>query len=125
MQKAILRYRPETEFHTAEGCFITEISNTMDDPACSIARARVLPGATTRWHLLRDTAERYFILVGRGRVEIADLPPAEVGPGDVVLIPPRCPQRIANLGEDDLIFLAVCTPCFRPDCYEEVEPPAA
>ena len=75
------------------------------------------PGATTRLHRLAGTAERYVILEGRGRAEIGGLPPRDVGPGDVVLIPPGCPQRIANLGETDLVFLAICTPRFRPEAY--------
>ena len=66
-------------------------------------------------------AERYLILKGNGRVEVGDLPPAEVRTGDVVLIPPGCPQRITNTGEKDLLFLAVCTPRFTPDSYEEAE----
>ena len=27
-------------------------------------------------------------------------------------------QRITNTGEDDLIFLAICSPRFVPDAYE-------
>ncbi|HEY9532465.1 MAG TPA: cupin domain-containing protein [Burkholderiales bacterium] len=50
------------------------------------------PGVTTRWHRVRDAAERYVILEGQGRAEVGDLPPQEVGPGDVVLIPPSCPR---------------------------------
>ena len=109
------------EFYIAEGCFITELSNTPDDPAVSIARARVPPGITTRWHRVKGTAERYVILEGKGRAEVGDLPPQEVGPGDVVLIPPGCRQRIANVGQRDLIFLAVCTPRFVKNAYEEIE----
>lgn len=121
MQLAILRMNPAAEFFTPELCAINELSNSTNDPALSIARARVAPGVTTRWHRLKDTAERYVILEGRGRVEVGDLPPQEVGPGDVVLIPPLCRQRIANTGGTDLVFLALCTPRFRPECYEDVE----
>jgi mannose-6-phosphate isomerase-like protein (cupin superfamily) len=108
------------EFFTSEGCFIAELSNTPDDPAVSIARARVAPGVTTRWHRVRDTAERYVILEGKGRVEVGGLDPRDVGPGDVVLIPPACRQRIANVGDRDLIFLAICSPRFRSEAYEEI-----
>ncbi len=105
----------------AEGCFITELSNSADDPAVSIARARVEPGVTTRRHRLQGITERYFIISGKGRVEIGDLPPQEVNSGDVVLIPPMCPQRIANIGKEDLIFLAICSPRYTQDVYEDVE----
>lgn len=106
---------------TTENCWIREWSNTPDDPDVSLARARVAPGTTTRWHRLRDTVERYLILEGTGRVELGDGRSHVVGPGDVVRIPPACPQRIANIGSEDLIFLAVCTPRFRPEIYEDVE----
>jgi mannose-6-phosphate isomerase-like protein (cupin superfamily) len=68
---------------------------------------------------VRDTGERYVILEGHGLVEVGDLAPQEVGPGDVVLIPPSCRQRIANTGRADLIFLAICSPRFEPRAYEE------
>lgn len=39
----------------------------------------------------------------------------------MVLIPPETPQRITNIGNVDLIFLAICTPRFIPACYQDVE----
>jgi mannose-6-phosphate isomerase-like protein (cupin superfamily) len=120
VKEAVKRARPEEECPIAEGCLILELSNSPDDPAVSIARARVPPGATTRWHRVRDTAERYVILEGKGRAEVGDLPPQEVGPGDVVLIPPSCRQRIANTGGGDLIFLAICSPRFTASAYEDM-----
>ncbi len=122
MQAAILRSNPAAEFSTPELCFINELSNSANDPDTSIARARVAPGITTRWHRLKNTAERYIVLEGRGRMEVGDLPPQEISPGDVVLIPPFCRQRIANISQQDLIFLAICTPRFRPEAYEDVQP---
>ncbi len=99
-------------FLASEGCYITELSNTDADPGLSIARARVEPGVTTRWHQLRDTTERYCILSGEGIVEVGDAPPQPVGPGDVVVIAPMQRQRISNSGSEDLVFLAICTPRF-------------
>jgi mannose-6-phosphate isomerase-like protein (cupin superfamily) len=109
------------ELYIPEGCFITEWSNTPADPAVSIARARVPPGITTRWHRLMETTERYVILEGRGRAYVGEGEPRDVMPGDVVLIPPACRQRIANTGKGDLVFLAVCTPRFTQEAYEEIE----
>jgi len=110
-----------TEFYTAEKCYIAELSNTPDDPDASIARARVAPGVTTRWHRLSGTVERYYIVSGRGRVEVGKLPPHDVEAGDIALIPPMCRQRITNTGSEDLIFLAICTPRFSNDFYEDIE----
>ena len=119
MKPGILHLDARCEFYTSEGCFITELSAAPVDEECSIARARVAPRVTTRWHLLHGVSERYVILEGRARMEVGELAPTEVGPGDVVLIPPDCRQRITNVGECDLVFLCVCIPGFTAQCYEE------
>lgn len=121
MKPSIRKQDLSTEFFTAEKCFIVEHSNSADDENLSIARARVEPGISTRWHRLRTSAERYYILSGNGRVEIGNLSPELVGPGDVVIIPPMCRQRITNTGPDDLVFLALCTPPFTNGDYEDVD----
>ena len=117
----ILQPDSDDEYLTDEGCHILELSNSPGDPAVSIARARVGPGVTTRLHRLTDTGERYVILSGQGQVEIGGQPPAAVGPGDVVLIPPGCPQRIDNTGTGYLVFLAICSPRFTAAAYEDLE----
>ncbi len=119
MRATIRSAAPGDEYATSERVHILELSNHADDPGMSIARARVAPGVTTRWHHLVGTAERYVILEGTGRVEVADLPPHDVVAGDVVLIPPMARQRITNTGVGDLVFLALCTPRFRFDDYRE------
>lgn len=121
MRPLVLHHHPAREYFFHEGCFITELSNGEHDTAVSMARARVEPGRTTAWHALRDTVERYLVLEGHGLVEVGDLPPHPVGPGDVVLIPSGCRQRIANTGHADLIFVAVCTPRFTPEAYIPLE----
>lgn len=121
MKATVRRLALAGEFATPEGCHIIEVSNSPDDPDLSIARARVEPGVTTRWHRLAATAERYVILEGRGRVEIGERAPEDVKPGDVVLIPPMCRQRITNTGKVDLVFLAICTPRFTNDRYESLD----
>lgn len=121
MKPEIIRQNLDKEFYTEELCYITELSNSTADPEMSIARARVEPGVTTRWHILKRTTERYHILQGKGRVEIGDLEAKEIGVGDTVIIPPECPQRISNIGERDLIFLAICTPPFEEFNYEDIE----
>ena len=121
MKADIKHAKDNNEFYIDEGCFITELSNCAEDTEVSIARARVEPGITTRWHRLVNTTERYVILEGKGRVEIGDIPATEVGKYDVVLIPPLCRQRITNIGTEDLIFLAICSPRFTNQAYEDIE----
>jgi len=123
MKEKIKNLNLQSELYTKERCYITELSNTPDDPGLSIARARVVTGVTTRWHRLRNTAERYYILQGTGIMEVGELPPREVNAGDIVIIPPMCRQRITNTGADDLIFLAICTPRFSPESYEDIDRP--
>ena len=120
MKATIKQQDLSSEFWTSEQCYISELSNSPDDPEVSIARVRVKSGVTTRWHRLRGIGERYYILEGKGRMEVGGLEPKEVYPGDVVLIPSGCLQRITNVGPDDLVFLAICTPRFTVEVYEEV-----
>jgi mannose-6-phosphate isomerase-like protein (cupin superfamily) len=109
------------EYFFAEGCFITEWSNSPDDPNVSIARARLEPGKTTRRHYLRDTSERYVVLEGIGRVDVEGLELQQVSSGDVVVIPPGVTQRITNTGDRDLVFLAICSPRFTEASYVDVD----
>jgi mannose-6-phosphate isomerase-like protein (cupin superfamily) len=119
MKPQILPLQVDDEFFIEEQCYIVEQLNHPDNPELSIARARVRPGVTTRWHKLNDTSEHYYILSGQGRVEIGDLAPTDIFAGAVVVIPPDCRQRICNTGKEDLIFLAICTPRFTPAQYQE------
>ncbi|HZE62076.1 MAG TPA: cupin domain-containing protein [Burkholderiales bacterium] len=123
MKPQIRTLEDAVEVYTPERCYITELANTPDDAAASIALARVVPGVATRWHRLVGTTERYVIIEGRGQVEVGDLAPRDVVAGDVVLIPPLCRQRITNVGKQDLTFLAICTPRFEQCNYEELENP--
>ena len=90
-----------------------------DHADVSLARARVEPGITTRWHTV-EAREIYYILQGNGRAEVGEDAWA-VGPGDAVSIPPLVRQRIANTGTNELIFLCICTPRFTPEGYREVK----
>lgn len=109
------------EYYFKEGCYIQELLNDAGDPDASIARARLEPAKTTRWHKLSATTERYVILQGTGRVEINQDIVETVSIGDIVFIPADAAQRIVNTGRDDLIFLAICTPRFQQNVYQDME----
>jgi mannose-6-phosphate isomerase-like protein (cupin superfamily) len=115
---AISSYADKVEYYFEEGCFIIENWNHADDPACSIAQARVPPEGHTQTHWLDGIEERYLIIQGQGLVYLGDAPAREVGPGDVVIIPAGVRQSIRNAGPTDLIFYAICTPRFRPEAYQ-------
>lgn len=109
------------EFATDERCAILELWNRAEDESVSVARARVAPGVTTKWHRVAGTVERYLLVEGEGRVEVGDAPPRSVVPGDLVVIAAGERQRIANPGPGDLVFYCICTPRFRPEAYEDLE----
>lgn len=121
MQTSIKKQAADSEYFFEEGCFITELSNSEDDSDVSIARARVEPGKATKWHSLKDISERYVILEGEGLVEVGELEPQSVSVGDVVLIEPQQRQRISNVGDQDLVFLAICSPRFVVSAYLDLE----
>jgi mannose-6-phosphate isomerase-like protein (cupin superfamily) len=85
----------------------------------SLAHARLAPGETSFLHRLAGS-EAYYILSGRGRMEI-DGETKEVAAGDVVYIPPKSAQRITNIGTEELAFLCVVDPAWREE-DEEVIP---
>ena len=66
---------------------------------------------------LSNSADDAAVSIAQARDQVQ-----AVQPGDVVIIPPLCRQRIANTGGSDLVFLAICSPRFRPGCYEDLEP---
>jgi len=125
MKATILRHNSEREFYIDERCHITEVSVGPLDVQLSIARARVEPGITTQLHALAGIDERYLVVKGRGRLEIAGLAAADIGPGDVALVPAGTAQRVTNVGSSDLVFYCLCTPPWTSEAYVGLEEDAA
>ena len=113
----LIRHNELVEFYTPEKCFITEVLNNPSFPT-SIAIARVEPGITTEWHTLVDTDEVYYVLEGKGRMEIDNNVAGDMEAKDAVHIPANKSQRITNTGSTDLIFLCICTPRFQVENYK-------
>lgn len=118
--ETISRYQPDSETYIEEGCFIVELHNSEADSTCSIARARVQPGMSTRLHCLKGILERYVILEGEGAVSVGSQPQQTVRELDVVTIPAGVSQSISNTGHADLIFLCICTPRFVAENYQDL-----
>lgn len=121
MKPVVISERDRKESYTEERCFISEIINESNHDGFSIARARVAPGVTTALHALQGTTEVYYMLRGEGRMEVAGRELGKVEPGDTVTIPAGASQRIVNTGEEDLLFLCICSPRFRPEVYRDLE----
>ena len=104
-------------FTTKDGSTIRSLLDRTNAPVQnqSLAEATLPAGAATdrHWHKLSE--EFYFILEGRGSMEV-DGEIAEVGPGDAILIPPGAWHQIR--AEQPLRFLCCCAPPYaHEDTY--------
>ena len=82
----------------------------------SLAYAIVQPGKTSLRHSLK-TSEVYYILSGQGIMHIGD-ELEKVFPGQAIYIPPHSKQFIENKGTEDLKFLCIVDPAWRPEDEE-------
>ena len=114
----IIKYKELSSFYTPEKCYITELINMETIPSFSIAEARVAPGVITEIHKLKDTDEVYYILSGKGEMEVGGKLYGIMEEKDIVFIPMNSTQRIRNIGEADLTFLCICSPRFEVKNYE-------
>jgi mannose-6-phosphate isomerase-like protein (cupin superfamily) len=80
----------------------------------TLAEARLPPGAGTTPHHHVKTEEIYYILVGRGWMQVGD-DGRKVGPGDAIAIPPGALHHIKNTGSEELKFLCCCAPGYEHD----------
>lgn len=114
-------YRGDGEaFWTPERCYITELLNTEQSAAVSVALCRVEVGETTQLHALQ-VDERYIVQSGTGLVELDQRDVFAIAEGDCVLIPAGVAQRVRNTSDQPLEFLCVCTPRFQPSHYVDLE----
>lgn len=79
----------------------------------SVAYVVIPPGKSSLLHYHPQAEESYYILQGEGRLYLAGEETA-VHPGQAILIPPPQPHKIVNVGQTDLILLAVCVPAWEP-----------
>ncbi|RLA81022.1 MAG: mannose-6-phosphate isomerase [Deltaproteobacteria bacterium] len=77
-----------------------------DAPDHKVKRIVVRPGARLSLQRHRRRSEHWYIVKGRGVVTV-DSREVELGPGESVDIPQGAAHRIANVGEEDLVFIEV------------------
>ncbi len=104
--RAISQQHP---FTTKDGSTIRSILDRSNAPVAnqSLAEAAVPSGGATRRHYHRASEELYFIVEGRGEMEI-DGERRGVSSGDAILIPAGAWHTIR--GETALRFLCCCAP---------------
>lgn len=83
----------------------------------SIAHAIVLPGEKSLPHTLHERSEVYYILNGTGKAFIAKEEKI-LNPGDTLYIPAGAEQWIENIGEENLVFLAIVSPPWSEESEE-------
>ncbi len=66
------------------------------------------PGARTHWHV-HEGEQTLYVVIGKGRVQKSGGPATEIGPGDIVYIPPGEKHWHGAGPATALIHLAVTT----------------
>jgi len=107
----------QTPFTTKDGSTIRSLLDLSNAPVArqSLAEATLAAGAATDRHYHRLSEEFYYLLGGRGLMELNG-EEREVGPGDVILIPAGAWHQIRAL--EPLRFLCCCAPPYaHEDTY--------
>jgi mannose-6-phosphate isomerase-like protein (cupin superfamily) len=102
----------QVPFTTKDGSTIRSILDLANAPVKmqSLAEATIPAGGATQRHWHGESEEFYFLLEGRGTMEI-DGERREVGPGDAILIPAGAWHQIAT--ETGVRMLCCCAPPYR------------
>jgi len=100
-----------TPYQTKDGSLIKPLMDLSNSPVknLSLAQATVSSGSRTYPHLHTQSEEIYYLLQGKGKIHIEG-ESREVVPFDAILIPPGASHYIENIGQEDLIFLCLCSP---------------
>ena len=107
------------EFIAGDNTRLRELFNPLKDPLelrYSLAHARLASGLESTAHRLR-TSEVYYILEGTGEMRI-DGEIRNVGLGQAIYIPPHAVQSIRNTGNNELVFICMVDPAWRPEDEE-------
>jgi mannose-6-phosphate isomerase-like protein (cupin superfamily) len=102
----------EKPFITKDGSTITSLLDLSNSPVKnqSLAEAYIPAGGSTQRHFHKDSEELYYIISGRGVMEIGG-ESRDVGVGDAILIPAGAWHEIKAF--EDLLFLCCCAPPYR------------
>lgn len=109
----------QAPFTTKDGSTIRSLLDRANAPVenQSLAEATIPAGGETERHYHRVSEEFYYLLEGRGKMEI-DGEIREVGPGDAILIPPGAWHQVTAI--EPLRFLCCCAPPYsHEDTYFE------
>ncbi|MDI6807270.1 MAG: cupin domain-containing protein [Candidatus Aenigmarchaeota archaeon] len=107
-----IRYRDKLEaFVTKDKSEIREYFHSLN---LSLAEALLKPGQVTQYHLHKKSEEIYYILDGKGLMNIEGKE-SEVAEKQAIYIAPGKRHKITNVGEKPLIFLCACSPAYSDE----------
>ena len=109
----------QSPFTTADGSAIRSILDSTNAPVenQSLAEARLPANGSTQRHHHRQSEELYFILEGKGMMEVNG-EMRQVSPGDGILIPAGAWHQIRASETAPLQFLCCCSPPYsHEDTY--------
>jgi mannose-6-phosphate isomerase-like protein (cupin superfamily) len=86
----------------------------------SLAKIIIPPGKSSSTHYHKQTDETYYVLKGTGSMTVNGNE-FSITAGQACHLTPGDNHSIENRGENDLEFLAVCTPAWVPTDSYEVE----
>lgn len=87
----------------------------------SLAMETLRPGQHTVPHWHRFLEEIYYIIQGKGRIEIGS-EAAEVHAGDAILIPVNTLHCLYNTGDENLVLLCPVSPPWTAEDYHVGKP---
>ena len=93
--------------------------NTLNGISYSIAQFSLEIGKKTKLHKIKSS-EIYYILEGEGKLKIDDQM-FNLKINDSAYVPPNSKQFIKNNGNENLRFLCIVEPAWKPDDDELLE----
>jgi len=108
----IKNIKKSSYFKAMDETFLCELIHPKNDGVkmdFSIAHAVLKSGKSSLPHILTESIEIYYIIDGRGEMNI-DLEKEVVEAGQAVYIPAKARQWIKNIGNEDLKFLCIVSP---------------
>lgn len=109
----VMNAREIQSFVGADGAIVRELASPNNSPLTShsLAEIRHPPGTASVEHYHIEAEEVYYVLEGQGAIRI-DGHPRDIGPGDVISIPPGRRHKVWPRGEQDLVMLVTCVPAY-------------
>ncbi len=96
---------------TKDGSLVKEIFHPNNSDVRNHSFAVAIVERETKAHYHEKSEEIYFILKGKGIINIDGIE-KEVEKGDVILIPPKSTHKIRRVGEEELVIICTSAPAY-------------